>query len=421
MRSLRVRLAILLAVAIVSVVALASLTAVSIIGLPDPDRFADVVAHRIVAAAALAELESDPVSGRPDGERVYPLRAAPVAENDPETGSILRAALVRMGDAHTIAVARSDADAALEISVEVADRGWVVLSFIEPPLPKGGWFVFVGWMVLIVVGAIAISLFLAYVITRPLALLESAVAQVGRDGVLPTLPETGSFEMRATAAALNRLSHRLKTAMDSRMRLVAAAGHDLRTPMTRMRLRAEFLDDDERAKWLSDLDELDRIADSAIGLVREEVEGTGLQRTFLDELVADVVDELAEQGLPVRVRSTMPVVVKASPLALKRALRNLVINAATHGGGALISVAAEAGSAVVAIDDEGPGIPDELLNRVFEPFFRVDPARRQTVPGAGLGLAIANEIIARFHGTITVANRQAGGLRQKVQLPLDEL
>jgi signal transduction histidine kinase len=105
---------------------------------------------------------------------------------------------------------------------------------------------------------------------QPLALLESAVEQVGPDGALPILPERGPAEVRATAKALNSLSSRLKRAMESRMRLVAAAGHDLRTPITRMRLRAEFVgDDEERARWLTDLDELERIADSAILLVRE--------------------------------------------------------------------------------------------------------------------------------------------------------
>lgn len=128
-------------------------------------------------------------------------------------------------------------------------------------------------MTLIILGSTAISIFAASKIIRPLQLLEDAIGRIGADGVLPPIPETGSGEVRVTAQALNTLSSRLKTAMESRMRLVAAAGHDLRTPMTRMRLRAEFIaDDEERQKWFDDLEELDAIADSAIRIVREEAE-----------------------------------------------------------------------------------------------------------------------------------------------------
>jgi signal transduction histidine kinase len=258
----------------------------------------------------------------------------------------------------------------------------------------------------------------ANIMTRPLRMLEGAVAAVGPDGVLPTLPETGPAELRATATALNRLSARLRTAMESRMRLVAAAGHDLRTPMTRLRLRAEFLPEEERATWLADLDELDRIADSAIRLVREEAETEAAEPVGLDGLVRQVVAELAGMNLPAVVTGTVPARVRAPPLGLKRALRNLVTNAATHGHGARVAVTCEGGRAVVTVEDDGPGIPEPMLERVFEPFFRVDPARRQTVPGAGLGLAIAREIVDRLGGSITIANHAPHGLRQRIELPL---
>jgi len=247
--------------------------------------------------------------------------------------------------------------------------------------------------------------------------LEDAVAAVGSDGLLPQVPETGSASMRATARALNRLSARLKGAMESRMRLVAAAGHDLRTPMTRMRLRAEFLPEEEREAWLRDLDELDRIADDAIRLVREEVDPGAEEAVSLDRLIREIATELGDTGLKVATGPLTGGTVRAAPLALKRALRNLIVNAATHGGGAFVGTSAVAGSVIVTIEDEGPGIPEELLARVFEPFFRVDPARRKSVPGAGLGLAIAREIITRFGGTIAIANRQPHGLRQTVRLP----
>jgi signal transduction histidine kinase len=205
--------------------------------------------------------------------------------------------------------------------------------------------------------------------------------------------------------------------MESRMRLVAAAGHDLRTPMTRMRLRAEFLEED-REKWLNDLDELDRIADSAIRLVREEVNQDAVEPLGLDRLVRDIEVEMASLGHAVSVGHLDKVSVRAGALGLRRALRNLIVNAATHGKGCTVSLAAQGGRAVLTIADRGPGIPPDLLNKAFEPFFRVDPARTQFLPGAGLGLAIAREIIERYGGTITLENRQGGGLVQTVILPV---
>ncbi len=257
------------------------------------------------------------------------------------------------------------------------------------------------------------SVYFTAVLVRPLEMLETAVGKIGSDGVLAAVPEEGSAEVRATAHALNQLSTRLKTAMESRMRLVAAAGHDLRTPMTRMRLRAEFLDDD-RDKWLHDLDELDRIADSAIRLVREEVNQDAVEPVELDRLVRDIEAEMISAGHAVSIDHLDKVSVKAGALGLRRALRNLIVNAATHGKSCTIALTGQGGRAVLTIADRGPGIPPDLLNKAFEPFFRVDPARAQSIPGAGLGLAIAKEIIERYGGTIRLENRQGGGLLQTV-------
>ncbi|RUU94394.1 two-component sensor histidine kinase, partial [Mesorhizobium sp. M6A.T.Cr.TU.017.01.1.1] len=154
---------------------------------------------------------------------------------------------------------------------------------------------------------------------------------------------------------------RLRTAMERRMRLVAAAGHDLRTPMTRMRLRAEFLDD-ERDKWLHDLDELDRIADSAIRLVREEVNQDAVEPVDLAKTVRDIEAEMVSLGHAVSIGHLDKVCVRAGALGLRRALRNLIVNAATHGKACRIDLAAADNRAVLTISDHGPGIPTELLN-----------------------------------------------------------
>ena len=302
-------------------------------------------------------------------------------------------------------------------SLNVPGSGWLIAPIAFPPPPPDISPALIGWILLITVGATGVAIMTVYKLTRPLALIEKTVANVGPHGEFPILPETGSAEVRATARAINNLSSRLKNAMESRMRLVAAAGHDLRTPMTRMRLRAEFLEGPDREKWLIDLDELDRIADSAIRLVREETtEETG-ETVRLDRLLEDVVRELQEQNLDIQLGCHESAQVLAGPLALKRAFRNLLINAATHGGGGRVTLCVRGDAAIVEISDHGPGIPDEMLNRALEPFFKVDPARTKK-GGAGLGLAIANEIIQRNGGALTLSNGAPNGLVQTVELPL---
>jgi signal transduction histidine kinase len=274
-----------------------------------------------------------------------------------------------------------------------------------------------GWLLLVALGTAGIAIAVVYRMTKPLILVQRAIAHIDPSGDTPILLERGSPEVRAMARAINTLSLRLKNAMESRMRLVAVAGHDLRTPMTRMRLRAEFLEDDDREKWISDLDELDHIADSAIRLVHEETEIAPTNPIHLDEMVSKVITELQELKLNVRLEHKQPVCVYAHPLSLKRALRNLIINAATHGGGAKVSMSVDEIWVIISIGDRGPGIPEALLERAFEPFFRVEQMRKQSVPGAGLGLAIAKEIIQRNLGKLTISNRLGGGLMQCIELP----
>jgi signal transduction histidine kinase len=183
-------------------------------------------------------------------------------------------------------------------------------------------------------------------------------------------------------------------------------------------IRAEFVEDhEERARWLTDLDELERIADSAILLVREESGKAPPELIQLDELVGSIGAELRDQKLDVTETTLDPVKVRASRLTLNRALRNLIINAATHGVRARVEVGGLNGAARIVIEDDGPGLPPDMLDQVFEPFFRADPARRQDMRGAGLGLTIAREIIQRAGGSISIANRDGGGLRQVVELP----
>lgn len=280
-------------------------------------------------------------------------------------------------------------------------------------------FVAVAYALLIVAGGATVGLIVANMVARPLAMLEEAAESVDPNGHIPELDEKGLGEDLGIARLINRLSGRLKTALESRMRLVAAAGHDLRTPLTRMRLRAEFMTDDaDRDKWVRDIDELMHIADSAIRLVREETSDAPAETVDLGELLSETVGELAEIGHAVAATRIEPLAVAGGRHSLKRAASNLLVNAATHGGKASASLRREGAQAVIEIDDDGPGIPEDMIVHAFEPFFRATPARHKATPGAGLGLAIAKEIVCRHGGSITLSNRKEGGLRQTVRIPL---
>ena len=411
MTSLRARFALLLVGSIVGVVALASLAAFSVMRPPPHDRTNDPVAMQIrMLVAALAQ----PGRTVPAGIdiRDAPLPGRPI----PELSGAFGASLGRAALPYPVEVVHRSDRPGMAASVRLGDGRWLVVPIPDFSPPPGDWRIFAGWIALIALGAAAVAIYFAALLTRPLEILRAALSRVGPDGVLAPVPEEGPAEVRATAAALNRLSSRLKAAMESRMRLVAAAGHDLRTPMTRMRLRAEFLPEEERAKWLADLDELERIAHSAIRLVREGRSDEATETVALDGLVRNLVGEMEALGLSAQAGRIESVPVRAGALGLRRALRNLLVNGATHGKGCIVEVAAEAGAGVITIADRGPGIPAALIDQAFEPFFRVDPGRRQAVPGAGLGLAIAKEIVERQGGSVTLANRPGGGLVQTVRL-----
>ncbi|MEO9340429.1 ATP-binding protein [Mesorhizobium sp. SB112] len=415
MNSLRNRITALLILAIVTVVGLATFAASRALQPPLPQATMEPIARQIHILVSMAERNREDAVA--SGLR---LEAAPASGPEKERLSrFLMRSLEKTGEQRMAIVTESADGPALAASVDLGDGTWLIAEMPDLAPAPGGWVILAGWITLIVIGSTAVSIFAASKIIRPLQLLETAVARIGADGVLPYIPEAGSGELRATAQALNRLSARLKSAMESRMRLVAAAGHDLRTPMTRMRLRAEFIsNDEERQKWFADLEELDQIADSAIRLVREEANRDGAQIVRLDRLVHEIVEELGELGYKVAQPRLMSLPVTAGPMALKRALRNLIINAATHGKGAKLDLSRKGETAIVTIADEGPGIPEDLLGQVFEPFFRVDISRRKSIPGAGLGLAIAKEIIERFGGAVSVANRSPKGLVQTVTFPL---
>lgn len=412
MNSLRNRIALVLVGSLIVVVCLATLISVWFTVQNGGRNYVSSVARQLAALSKSA----DPLTGS-----VYAQKNPSTGTPDGRMTELLTEAMSELGSTRPVVFTRDKGPGLSAVSVEVAPGRWLLLRVPQKGPPRGAWLILGGWMTLILAGTIIVSLAVARRITRPLNLLEDYASKVGPNGELDQVPEIGPAEVRATARAINSLNHKLQLAIESRIRLVAAAGHDLRTPLTRMRLLAEFQEEGMRAKWLKNIDELERIAESAIVLVREETTSTDLEAVRLDRLAQSIADELASIDMPVRVVSSKPVTVLASRLGLTRALRNLMANAATHGMGAEVCVGQVNEFAVMTIDDRGPGIPDHLITQVFEPFFRVDRSRRQAVPGAGLGLAIAKQILGRMGGIIRLSNRHDGGLRQEISIKISQL
>ena len=253
-------------------------------------------------------------------------------------------------------------------------------------------------------------------ITRPLGKLAQAADAVGRGTSVDPLPEEGGRELRAATRAFNSMQERLRRYLDSRTSVLAAMSHDMRTPLTRLRLRVESIDDEQlRAKCTADLDEMNEMIRGALALFRGLNDDEPRMPVDINVLLEGLRDELAEVGGDVTLqgRAQQPYVGK--PLALKRCLANLIQNAIQYGHEANVSI--EDGEALsIHIRDRGPGIPEDSLGKVFEPFFRLESSRNRDTGGTGLGLSIARDIAQAHGGTLTLHNI-TGGLEAVLRLP----
>jgi signal transduction histidine kinase len=200
--------------------------------------------------------------------------------------------------------------------------------------------------------------------------------------------------------------------------MLAAISHDLRTPLTLLRLRAENVPDaPERDKMLATITEMDAMITETLQFARDEASGEPRRRTDMSALVASLVDDMADTGLPVTMQPAQPIICECQPGALRRALSNLLDNAVKYGKRAQAAIRSTPQGVEILIDDEGPGIPADELARVFQPFYRVEGSRNRETGGIGLGLAIALSVVQAHGGQLTLSNRPEGGLRARVTLP----
>lgn len=254
-------------------------------------------------------------------------------------------------------------------------------------------------------------------LAQPMRRLAAAAGELGRNINRPPLPETGTAECREASRVFNQMQDRIRQQLQDRDRLVAAVSHDLRTPLTRLRLRAELLDDAAACQdFERDIAEMESMIQDTLDYLRGQAQGAPMVRVQLQALLQSVVDDHALAGVAVTLQGTAPPI-EAQPGPLRRCVDNLVGNALRYGGSAEVRLEDGAQGVRITVRDHGPGLPESALQQVLQPFVRMEASRHRHHGGAGLGLSIARDIALRHHGQLQLHNAPEGGLCAVLELP----
>ena len=303
-------------------------------------------------------------------------------------------------------------------SARLGDGSWVNVAMPIDPTASTWTPRFAMALGVMLAAALALSLWAARRTLRPLAVFASAANRLGTDVNAPPLAEGGAREVREAATAFNEMQRRLRRFIADRTQVLAAISHDLRTPITRMRLRLEFIDDaEQRSKMEADLQEMEAMIAATLSFARDEANAEPRVATDIAVLLKRVVEDAKAAGHDVRYAGPDHRDIVASPMLLRRAFANLIDNAIRYGERARVGLAAAPGAVRIAIEDDGPGIPESETEKVFAPFYRLEGSRSRETGGTGLGLTVARNAILGHGGTIELRNRAEGGLTVSVTLP----
>jgi signal transduction histidine kinase len=306
----------------------------------------------------------------------------------------------------------------LEVAVPLADGQWLSFATSLPTGEAGFSYQYLISMLIMALFIVAISIWAVRRMTAPLATVAQAADRLGRDVNAPPLALSGTVEMKQAASAFNAMQTKLRALIENRTRMLAALSHDLRTPLTLLRLRAENVENaEERDKMLATIAEMDAMIGATLKYAREQAADEPRRATDVTALVQSVTDDMADAGLDVTMTPAQPVSIECQPAALKRALTNLIENAVKYGERARVSLSTSPQTIEIAVEDDGPGIPEDQLTKVFEPFYRVEESRSRDTGGVGLGLAIALAVVSAQNGTLNLTNRTPTGLRALITLP----
>lgn len=309
-------------------------------------------------------------------------------------------------------------DVAFAVYTRLLDGSWVSFEYDLGGEPFVWPWRLLLTLAVLLVSVIALALLAVRWLTHPLAVLATAADDLGRDMHRPPLPEQGPAEVRRAASAFNTMQARLQTYLREREQMLAAVSHDLRTPITRLRLRAELIPDAVlREKFDQDLAEMEAMTAAALEFLRGAGSDEPLQPVDVMALFESLQADMEEAGHEVNLQGRTSAPYPARPLALKRLITNLIDNAIKYGSRATISIEDTPTQLQIVIGDEGPGIAADQLERVFEPFYRLEGSRNRETGGVGLGLAVARDIARAHGGDLILRNRPGGGLEAVLSLP----
>jgi signal transduction histidine kinase len=376
-----------------------------------------------VRPALLASGRSLPLIQVEDWDGQVPSGAKPVAElpviRRLRNGAGRPITITDLSDAEP---GRAGHDGRLHVGIATPSGALLRATLPNDPLraPKQGALIFT--VVFLALTLALLSVWATRALTAPLKRLAGAAEAFGTRDDHVALPEAGPREVVAVSRALDRMRARVRRLIDDRTQMLAAISHDLRTPITRLRLRAEFIDDEHaRAATLRDLDQMNGLVEAALSFVRDGQMRDAGSHTLVDlaSVVQTVCDDFSDIGAPVSIGRSRHVLVRGRTEELQRAVTNLVDNAVKYGGRAEVHMEASERGVRVSVEDAGPGIPEADRDTMLQPFVRGDRARNlNEASGFGLGLSIVLAIVESHNGRLTLANRPGGGLRASIELPL---
>jgi two-component system OmpR family sensor kinase len=395
------------------------------------------------AAINVERVADEIASGAPTSLRVRPRREAPDAAAGPEStsGRFARDIAERLGVAPgsvRVELSRMQRDRYILVDIgppgEMRIAPTLVGQFqVHVRSAAGDWSTYrpVGegifdavemrYVLLFLIAAalmLPLAWWLSRLLARPFTAFADNAERVGRDPSVAVAPVSGPAEVARASEALAAMARRLHAYVTDRTQMIGALAHDFRTPLMRIGFRIDSLDPAIREAIAEDVGQLDSMVAATLAFVRGEQALAARDRVELSSLVESVADSLAWMERRVAVTRRENLVVDADVVALRRLFSNLIENALTYGNSADIRIAARDGEAVVDILDQGPGLAESELVRVFEPFYRAEPSRNRATGGMGLGLPLAARIATAHGGSLTLSNRPAGGLRARVRLPL---
>lgn len=297
--------------------------------------------------------------------------------------------------------------------------GWHMVVEPLPPERRGIMiFRMVGWALFLVV-TIAVTIYGLVRLLAPLRTLSDAAEQVGADLHVPHLPEEGPLEVRRTTQAFNRMVDRVRSLVVNRSLMMASISHDLRTMLTRLRLRIEDIPDEaQRAKAVEDIDTMRRTIEANIAFARSEMPTRAWERVDLSRLLSDLADRFRDRDVAMELVVENGLFLTSAEASLDRAISNLVDNATHYGKRVRLSAARDRDGITIVVEDDGPGIPADQREAVLKPFHRLDRARRRHTGGDGLGLAIADAIVRNLRGTLAIEYAHPHGTAVIVHLPI---